>query len=58
MSDAEDQAAGKEYNHDIDQSMENDEMDELFGEDGDSDVADLPAEYETVPFCHTSPLLS
>lgn len=36
MSDSEDQVGGEDHGHDDDQSIEDDGMDELFGDDGNS----------------------
>lgn len=55
MSDDEAQPVGEAYNQDDDQSMENDGMDELFGEDGDSGNNGLPTVYD-FPYYRVSSL--
>ena len=45
MSDSEDQANGGEYDDGDDHSVEDDGIDELFGDDGESPADDQQAEY-------------
>ena len=55
MSDDEEQVVGENYNQDDDQSMEDDGMDELFGDDGVSGAEDQPAECDFTHLQCTSP---
>ena len=48
MSDEEEQIASDNDNQADDQSLKNDGMDELFGDDGDSDAADQQVEYDSL----------
>lgn len=48
MSDEEEQIASDDDNQADDQSLENDGMDELFGDDGDSEAGDQQVEYNSL----------